>query len=583
MKHWTRLLAFVLVIAVLGASSLPLSAQSGAGQGGIIIDANANKGTDVATMNPLLNNDVYSALITGLLFPTLVGIDPEKGNFAPDARGGLTKSWDVSSDGLTITYHLRDDYKWSDGTPVTAQDFIYSYNAIASGKTSSPRTDAVDVIDSVSSPDDYTLVIKYKTPACNNIDETNEIVPVPAHVLQQQIGSDYSKMDKADFNTNPTVSDGVFNFSQLVPGQQVSLQASTVYPDTLNGAVNPTGFIYKNVDDVDVALQQFEAGDLNLMDVFTDIPPQNFPDLRAKSASGDIQTYEQLNNGYEWLAFNLADPTKPIDGVDADGKPVAQPPHPIFGDVRVRQALAKAVDINAIIQGALFGEAVPATSPSIATSWAFNPDLKPISVDLDAANKMLTDAGWIDDDNNPDTPRVAKGAKYAPDGTKLAFSLITSASDSTVVAVGQLIQDQFKKVGAQVDFQAIDFNTAVQKLVGQTFDTALLGWSLSYPDNPDFGFAFNASNDKVGGGFNFVSYYNQDVTDLLSQANNLPGCDPTGRAKLYQQAQEKLVADQPYIFLYTSKAMIAASSKLDGFKPYPNQLFWNVDTWNLAP
>ena len=73
------------------------------------------------------------------------------------------------------------------------------------------------------------------------------------------------------------------------------------------------------------------------------------------------------------------------------------------------------------------------------------------------------------------------------------------------------------------------------------------------------------------------------MSDLLKQANNLPGCDPDGRAKLYQQAQEKLVADQPYIFLYTPKNMEAASAKLNGFKPYPNQLFWNVDTWSLAP
>ncbi len=583
MKQWTRFLVFALVFAVLGVMVLPLAAQSGAGQGGIIIDPNSNKGTDVATMNPLLNNDVYSAVITNLLFPALVGIDPEKGNFAPGARNGLTKSWDVSSDGLTITYHLRDDYNWSDGTPVTAQDFIYAYNAIVSGKTSSPRSYAAAPIVSVTAPDDHTLVITYKTAACNNINNTNAIVPIPSHVFQQQIGTDYSKMDNMDFNKNPTVSAGVFNFSQFVPGQQVSLQASTTYPDALNGAVMPTGFIYKNVDDTTVALQQFLAGDLNLMDTQSAIPPQDFPDLRNRAKNGEIQTYEELYNGYEWLAFNLSDPSKPIDGVDANGKPVAQPPHPIFGDVRVRQAFAKAIDINAIIQGALFGEAVPATSPSIATSWAYNPDLKPIQFNLDEANQMLTDAGWIDDDNDPSTPRVAKGAMYAPDGTKLAFSLITSASDPTVVAVGQLIQDQLKKVGAAVDFQAIDFNTAVQKLVGQTFDTALLGWNLSYPDDPDFSFAFNPENDKVGGGFNFVSYNNPQVSDLLAQANNLPGCDSAGRAKLYQQAQEKLVADQPYVFLYTSKNMEAASAKLNGFKPYPNQLFWNVDTWNLAP
>ena len=117
-----------------------------------------------------------------------------------------------------------------------------------------------------------------------------------------------------------------------------------------------------------------------------------------------------------------------------------------------------------------------------------------------------------------------------------------------------------------MDFQAIDFNTAVQQLVGQTFDAALLGWNLSYPDDPDFSFAFNPENDQVGGGFDFVSYNNPEVTDLLKQGSNLPGCDPAGRAALYQQAQEKLVDDQPYVFLYTGRTCMAASEH-ENFDP----------------
>ncbi len=579
MKAWTKLLIFALAFVMLGVVT-PLFAQDTGGQGGVIIDPNANSGTDVATMNPLLNNDVYSAIVTGLLFPNLLGIDPDKGVFAPGARGGLTKDWKISDDGLTITYNLRDDWNWSDGTPITAQDFVYAYDAISSGKTSSPRSYAVAPIVKVEAPDDHTLVITYKTAACNNLNNTNAIVPIPSKLLQSEIGTDFTKLDTADFNKNPTVSAGPFSFADFQPGQQVSLQANQTYPDAIDGSVSPTGFIYKNVNDIDVALQQFLAGELNLMDVQTSIPPQNFADLRTRSQSGEIKTYEQPYNGYEWLAFNLSDPKNPVNGQDADGKTIEQPPHPIFGDVRVRKALAMAVDIDAIIQGALFGEAVRTTSPAISTSWAYNPDLKPVPFDVEAAKKMLADAGWTDE--NGDGILEAHGAKYAPDGTPLHFSMITAASNSTVVAVGQIIQDQLKKVGADVDFQAIDFNTAVQQLVGQTFDTALLGWNLSYPDDPDFGFAFNPENDQVGGGFNFVSYNNPDVTDLLKQGSNLPGCDTQGRATLYHQAQQKLVDDQPYIFLYTAKTMEAASATMENFDPRVNQLFWNVDQWALS-
>src|SRR6185295_8368280 len=112
MKSWTKWLIFACVFMLLGGV-LPTLAQDG-GQGGIIIDPNANSGTDVATMNPLLSNDVYSNIVTSLLFPNLLPIDPDKGVFTPGGRNGLAKDWSISDDGLTITYNLRDDYVWSD-------------------------------------------------------------------------------------------------------------------------------------------------------------------------------------------------------------------------------------------------------------------------------------------------------------------------------------------------------------------------------------------------------------------------------------------------------------------------------------
>jgi peptide/nickel transport system substrate-binding protein len=573
----------VIAFVILGAFVVPLFAQDEGGQGGIIVEPNANANADVATMNPLLGNDVYSAEVNGLLFPNLIGIDPEKGVFTPGARNSLAKDWTISEDGLTYTYSLRDDWAWSDGTPITAQDYVYAYNAIASGKTSSPRAYAAEPIVKIEAPDDYTLVITYKTAACNNLDNTTAIVPIPSHIFKEQIGDDFSKMDAMDFNKNPVVSAGPFSFAEFLPGQQVSLQANQDYPDALNGSVSPEGYIYKNVADINVAMEQFLAGDLNFVrGDYAGIPPQSFADLRDRTKSGEIKSFEALNNGYEWLAFNLSDPTKPVNGLDDKGDPIDQGHHPIFGDMRVRKALAMAVDVEGIIQGALFGEGVRTTSPSISTSWAYNPDLKPVPFDVDAAGKMLDEAGWVDDDNNPDTPRVAKGAKYAADGTTLGFSLITGAGDKTVEAVGAILQDQLQKVGAKVDYQVIDFNAAVEKLVGQTFDAALLGWFLSYPDDPDFSFAFAPANDKVPGGFNFVSYNNPEVTDLLQQGSNLAGCDPAGRAALYHQAQEKLVDDQPYVFLYTAKQMYVSSGNMDGFAPYPNQPLWNVDTWALT-
>lgn len=256
----------------------------------------------MATLNPILGNDVYSQRVYGLMFPNLIGVDPEAGLFAEGARNGLVKTWKYSDEGKTITYTLRQDWKWTDGTPVTAADFVYAYKAINSGKVKSPRSYAVAVIESVESPDPYTLVIHYKTPACNNLNNTNAIVPLPAHVFQKEVGEDYAKIETMAFNKAPTVSRGVFKFAEFRPGDQVSLAANQDFPDKLSDSVKPEGFIYKNVPDVTVALERFLAGEVNLM--AESVAPQNFKDLRDRAAKGEIKIFEQLDNGYQWMAFN---------------------------------------------------------------------------------------------------------------------------------------------------------------------------------------------------------------------------------------------------------------------------------------
>lgn len=579
MLRFAKILFLGVTAALLGALVIvpALAAQEG-GQGGIIIEANSNG--DIKTMNPLLVNDVYSANVIDLMFPTLVGVEPKSGVYAPGAPGSMAKSWKVSDDGKTYTFTLRDDLKWTDGTVVTSADWLYAYKAVASGKTKSPRSYAAAVIDSVEAPDATTLVIHFKSGACNNIDNATAIRPVPSAAFTTAIGEDYAKMDEMDFNKNPSVSAGRFKFSEFRAGEQVSMEANLDYPDTIKGYVNPQGYIYKTVPDANVAVQQFLAGEVNVVgqDV---VPPQQFSDLRTRATNGEIQVYENLDLGYEWMALNAADPTNPQNGLDKDGKPIDQGHHPMFGDVRVRNALAMAIDTDAIIKGALFGEGVPVASPGTPASWAYDPSIKPPAYNPDAAKKMLADAGWID--QNGDGILEAHGAPYAKDGTPFHFVLLSDASSPVTVAVGTLIQDQLKKVGVDVDFQAINFNTAVEKLLGQTYDAIILGWKLSFPDDPDFKFAFAAENDQVGGGFNFVSYNNPDVVKLLDQANNLPGCDQTARAKLYNQAQALLAKDNPYIFLYTQKHLWLAGKGVDGFAPYPQQMQWNVDSWAIAP
>jgi peptide/nickel transport system substrate-binding protein len=575
-----RLGKFVLLgvsLALLAALVLPLAAQEEGGQGGIIVEGNL--GGDPATFNPLVTNDTASQLVASLLFPNFVGIDPETTVFTPGADGALATDWTISDDGTVYTFTLRDDWTWSDGTPITSADVAYGFNVIASGQTGSPLGYVLDFIQSVEAPDPQTVVITFNSAACNNINNASYLPIVPAHVMENLTGGDFAAIDTLEWNLAPDVTAGPFAFGEFRPSEQVGLIADQNYPDAQLGYVNPTGWVYKNVPDENVMNEQFLAGELTL----NSPPLERYEEFRERVAAGEFQSEEWSANSYNWIAWNLADPSNPQNGLDENGDPIEQGHHPIFGDVRVRQAFAMGVNIDDIIQGAAFGQGTRVNTASVPTSWAYNPDIAGIPYDPEAASALLTEAGWIDDDNDPSTPRVAQGALYAEDGTVLEFDLITNSGNVTREAIGTVVQDQLGQIGARVNFQPIDFNVAIEQMTGQTYDAVILGWSLSFPDDPDFSFAFAPQNDVVGAGFNFVSYNNPEVTNLLNQANNLPGCDPTERAALYQQAQALLAEDQPYMFLFSATSLVVAQPNLQNFSPYPNQTRWNIDTWALTP
>jgi peptide/nickel transport system substrate-binding protein len=208
-----------------------------------------------------------------------------------------------------------------------------------------------------------------------------------------------------------------------------------------------------------------------------------------------------------------------------------------------------------------------------------NEDLAPIPHDPEMAGQMLDEAGWPLGD---DGVRVCEGCGTAEDGTPFAFDLIVYEGSVNAERIGLLMQDQLSEIGVEVELRILEFNTAIGEITGQTFDAALMSWSNSWPADPDVQQIFSASVDVVGSGFNMTSYNSPEMEALNDEANTLPGCDLAERAALYGQAQEILQADQPYLWLYTANDMYAARAEVEGFAPYPNSPFWNVETWEIA-
>jgi len=463
------------------------------------------------------------------------------------------------------------------GTPITAADYKYAFDAIASGETSSPLSYVLDYIDSVEVKDDHTLVVTAKKPGCTVINNIAFVPVVPSHIYSQQFAK-FSDMNESDFNLqDPGATAGIWKFGNFRPGEQVTLLADTSYPDAHDEYVIPEGFVYRNVADETLIFEQFLAGDLTWINA----PSARNDDMRALGTEGKAQVSEVPAATIQFIGLNQADPKNPQPGLDENGKAIDQGHHPIFGDVRVRQALMYAMDWDALNKAALNNEGVQLASHALPTSWAYDPSLNPYEYDPEKAAALLEEAGWVDDDNDPATPRVAKGALYAEDGTPLAFKLETNTGNDSSETIGQLLDEQWGAVGFDVDFQQIDFNILLDGFVGQTYDAVMLFWGFSFPDNPDDASGnFLPSNDIPGSGFNVTSYNNPRVTEILEEANSVPGCDQEKRADLYKEMFKILRDDAPWIWLDTSVIVTGAQEGVQNWDPKPGLgVSWNEDAW----
>lgn len=575
---YQSLFILIVVFALVG---LPVVAQEvEPGTGGIFIVS--NPGGDPNFLNPLLANSTAELGVNWFMFPGLYNLDPVTNlpttEVTNDEFFGLATGWTVSDDGLVYTFTLRDDLVWSDGTPVTANDYKFTYDALASEVVASPRTNVLATIASVEAPDATTLVITLADASCRGIDELDDFGILPEHHIRPMIetasGVDYSLINELPYNKEPDVTSGIFSFVANIPGDQISLGNN---PNHVN-PVLPEGYIYKNIPDQTVIVEQFLAGDINVV-YDTGVPVERYEELRQMGQAGEIQFYEYVDDGYTWMAFNLADPANPQNGVDEDGNVIDQGHHPVFGDKRVRQSVAYGVNMEDIIQGALFGEATPAVAHTFPAAWANNPDLLPYPFEPETAMTLLDEAGWIDDDGDPATPRVAsEDALYAEPGTQLSFLLQVDASDQARVNAATIIQDQLGDIGFDVRVESVDFSALIPVLLGQTYDAIIIGWTNISPDT-DARAQFNPEFDVVGSGFNFVSMNNPEMSDLMEQARLLPGCDPEARAELYHQVQAIQHEELPYLFMYSQKNVIAVRGDVLNFAPHAENLFHNLGSW----
>lgn len=506
---------------------------------------------DISTLNPALATDGSSLMVISWLFDGLFQPNPETA--APEP---MLATWTESEDGLTYAFTLRDDANWSDGTPITSADVVFTYNAIINDAVPSPRKADMALISAINVIDDKNFEVVLSAPDCTVWGGAfSSLTPLPSHVY----AADFSDFVENSNNLSPSVTSGPYLFDEYRPGEYVRLVRNSAY---YGGEPQIPSTLFRVVADTAVQNQALQAGEVDYAFMYPD-------QLEQLGDTSSFNVFVAPLNNTPLFIMNWADPANPQPAYDEAGNPVEQTPNVFFSDVRVRQAIAMGYDKSAIV-GTLGPDGGFLLNGPFTPgfSWANDPAVGPWTYDPERAAQLLDEAGWV---LNADTGVREK------DGVPFEFDLVYSPLVDLWSNIALVAQDQLGQLGIRVNVQSMEWSAYLSDVVlPQAFDATIVGFGGGTQVD---GIAFNilnSKNDIPGSGFNLTSYVNPELDALMQQARSLPGCAQEERAALYAQVQAIAMNDVAYDFTVGTNQVNVMNSRVQGFAPGTWSTFPNI-------
>ncbi len=515
------------------------------------------------TLNPYLASLRSAAEVHTFIIEGLLGVN-EKGEFFPVLASQVPtqQNGSVSPDGLTVTYHLRQNVLWSDGIPFTCDDVRFTWQAVTTPQSGAVSTTDYRPIDSVACPDDHTAIIHFSS------FDAAYLIPFWT-VLPRHATGDPASMTRWAYNRNP-IGTGPFVLKEWVSGDHITLVRNQRYHES--GKPSLDSVVIRFVPSRDAALLLLQS---NQVTVVGDLVETNLPQLQREPG---IRIGQAPSPRSERLLFNLADPA--FDSPD----PVTQP-HPILGDNRVREALELGIDKREIVDQLLDGKGQVGTN-ELNIGWA-SCGSPPSPFNPDKAKLLLDQAGWIP---GADGIRLARNARYAKDGTRLRLKLQGPSGDPLREQVEQLILDRWKAIGVEGYIQnaptATLFGTWASGGVARhgKFDV-LIYTTGPYVDPQSQVEGYFASwniprASNSGAGYNYSRWINQKADSAIRTAGSSP--DQATRRAAYCEVMAQVNAERPQVYLYSRAFLAAYRDNLLNWVTNPwKNLGWNAAEWQL--
>lgn len=566
MRNKNQLLVFLTLITFLAACTCGKKKGNNA-----ITDYGKNELavhelSDADKLNPTNSTDAGAVYIEDMLFMQLLDVDKKTMQIVPElavARPTVTEITDGEfKGGLAITFEIRNDAKWDNGTPVLASDFDFTYKTLLhplldneQGRSTLDFLKAI-AIDPTNNRK-FTLYTNQKHYLSEFITGSVFVLPEyiydPTHALKntalsyitnpkntEAIKASQQQQDFAkEFNSDKfqrekgfVVGCGPYQFESWATTQRIVLtKKKGWWGDIAKIPAYPDKITYEIINDWSSVNSSIKNKSL---DVVRAMKPKDFITNREDKELTDIYKFETPEElSYVYIGINLKDAR--------------------LSDIKVREALAHCVDIDDIIKSLLYGLADPMNGPVQVAKKYYDKTMKPFAFDVELAKKILDEDGWKDTDGDGVRDKIINGIKQS-----LSFTIKFNQGNDTREKICLLFGENAKKVGIQINTQPKEWTVFIDETKKHNFDLYVGGW-VGDPINDDPKQIWHTSS--TNGGSNYVSFGNQE-SDLLIDKLRVE-LDEAKREILFKQFQNVVHDNIPYIFLYQPKNRLVISKRFD--------------------
>jgi len=444
-----------------------------------------------------------------------------------DLKPLLAQSWQESDDHLTLTVHLRKGVRFHDGEAFTSRDVKAVMEAILDPKNpTKSMASYFEDLDTLTTPDDLTVVIKWKKAYFLANRSFLAAVPMmPAGALKGDF--DTLAINRAPIGTGP------WKFERWETGQSLTF---TRFDGYWGAQPHFDKIVVRFVKDETVAAQLWEQGEFDLM---TRIQPAEWRSLEAPSPSNAWaqRGYHRvlvMQNNYGWLGWNEE--------------------RPFFADPKVRRALGMLYPGDTVAKNIDMGLEPQTTCPYYRDGESCDPSVKPLPYDPKAAEALLDEAGWRD--SNGDGVRDKGGVPFK-------FTFLSNAYSVKLGKLLPLLQEQYRKAGIEMDIERVEWAMYMKRLREHEFDAASLNWGSPDPEQDQYQIFHSSQAAKNGS--NFVSYKSPEADALLERIRT--ELDANKRKVLERELHRRLYEDQVYTFTSNRPALDAVKVDIRGLKP----------------